>query len=302
MQYKTSQRKLSHMYKLSWLEYFGSLVKDSVFVYFSNIRLHSLLAISIIISGCQMDQTVDDEPITVEVKFAVNVGQESFECGQSYENLGATRSTVAFTDMRFYVYNVKLINDDGQSVALNLMQDEIWQNGMVALLDFEDGCENGNEALNASIIGQVPKGQYQGLEFSVGLPPELNSPETILEGRGSPLNLNAMFWSWRSGYKYLRLDTDLPFFRVHLGASACDDDFNCDDYNIASFSFDRFDHSSEQVLLDLDTLLSDSDLTQNAEGTPPGCMGQRDDPDCQKIYKHFNLGNGNTNAFSITSQ
>ena len=147
--------------------------------------------------------------------------------------------------------------------------------------------------------GHVPAGQYQGLSFSVGVPAAMNSGETMLEGRGSPLNLSAMFWSWHSGYKYMRLDTDLPFYRVHLGASACDDDFNCEEPNIATFSFESFDHKTEQVQLDLKTLLSDSDLTQNTEDTPPCCMGQGDDPDCQVVFNHFNLGEPGPSAFSV---
>ena len=264
-----------------------------------SISLNMLVSVYLL-AGCQEDPVGDQGPIEVEVQFKAMVGDDIFQCGVTYSDQGATQSAVAFTDLRFYVYDVSLIDRDGESVRLELTQDGIWQHDMITLLDFEDGCENGNSALNGTVRGQVPAGQYRGLTFSVGVPPELNSNETMLEGRGSPLNLNAMFWSWRSGYKYLRLDTDLPFFRVHLGASACDDEFSCEEPNIATFTFDRFDHESDQVSLDIQTLLSDSDLTQNTEDTAPGCMGQGDDPDCQKIYPYFNLGEGDTSAFSIT--
>ena len=267
----------------------------------STCRIILFVCTVLLFSGCQGDEEEDQSPLDIEVNFAVNVGEDNFQCGVAYDNLGATRSTVSFTDMRFYVYDVNLVDQDGNSVPLDLLQDEVWQYDTIALLDFEDGCENGNSALNSKIIGQVPYGRYQGIRFSIGVPPELNSNETILEGRGSPLNLNAMFWSWRSGYKYLRLDTDLPFFRVHLGANACDEEFNCDELNIATFSFDRFDPTSDQIQLDIQTLLQDSDLTQNTEGTAPGCMGQSDDPDCQKIFNYFNLTDRATSAFSIIS-
>src|SRR5690606_39726454 len=37
----------------------------------------------------------------------------------------------------------------------------------------------------------------------------------------SPLNFTAMFWSWQSGYKFLRVDTADDTFRVHLGSTGC---------------------------------------------------------------------------------
>lgn len=258
-----------------------------------------MLSASFVPLGCESDET-EQGPLDIEIHFAAMVGGDPFKCGETYSDQGTKQTDVAFTDLRFYVYDVSLIDNNGDLIPLSLEQDEVWQQGQVALLDFEDGCENGNAALNASVRGQVPGGRYKGVVFSVGLPPDLNSPETALEGRGSPLNISAMFWSWRSGYKYLRLDTDLPSFRVHLGANACDDDFSCDEPNIATFSFEGFDYQSDQISLDLQELLSDSDLTQNAEGTAPGCMGQGDDPDCQYIYDHFNLGEGDTSAFTVT--
>lgn len=269
----------------------------------SKIFVVPLLSIwSLCFIGCREENTDPQQVLDVEINFEVVVGDEPFRCGVSYNALGSTSSTVAFHDMRFYVYDVSLIDEDGKQAKLELEQDGVWQNEEIALLDFEDGCENGNEALNSIIKGTIPQGSYRGLSFSIGIPPELNTPETILEGRGSPLNLNAMYWSWRSGYKYMRLDTDLPFFRFHLGANACDDAFVCDEPNVPTFEFERFNHRSEKILLDLKTLLSDSDLTQNTEGTAPGCMGQSDDPDCQKIFDHFNLGGGDSLAFSVIAQ
>ena len=113
-------------------------------------------------------------PITLN--FAAKVGSEAFSCGSTYAGLGADDSTVHPVDFRFYVHDVRLIDDSGAEVPVALTQDGLWQYEGVALLDFEDRsgtCSNGTVQLNDVVVGTVPFGTYTGIAFELGVPFEL---------------------------------------------------------------------------------------------------------------------------------
>lgn len=258
-----------------------------------------LVAVTLLLglTGCGDDETPQVGP--VEIHFSASIGQAPFQCGQVIDGLGVSNTSLAFIDLRLYVHDVALVRADGTAQPVVLDDDGIWQKDGVALLDFEDGCENGTAQLNTTVKGQVLGTGFTGVRFSVGVPVELNSMDTVLENRGSPLNQSALFWSWRSGYKYVRLDADSRFFRFHLGAVNCDDDFSCNDVNIPTFDLGGFNVDQHAIDLDVAMLVEGSDLSTNTEGTAPGCMGEPSDPDCQSIFDRFGLGQGTASAFTV---
>ncbi|MEO1102626.1 MAG: MbnP family copper-binding protein, partial [Pseudomonadota bacterium] len=146
-----------------------------------------------------------DETITINV-----IGEFSglpFSCAQTYQDVGVSGSTVEVADYRLFISDVALVMADGARVPLTLDQDGAWQFGPVALIDFEDGtgaCTNGTAETNTTITGTAPADEYTGLAFSVGVPFDLNHGDPTLAA--SPLNLTAMFWNWRAGYKFVKLD------------------------------------------------------------------------------------------------
>ena len=73
---------------------------------------------------------------TVDLKFAAQINGQHFACGQRYEGVGTTRSTITPSDFRMYVSDVKLFRKDGITVPVQLTQDGIWQEQSVAMLDF----------------------------------------------------------------------------------------------------------------------------------------------------------------------
>ena len=252
---------------------------------------HTVLMLFLIGSlSCASEEEAPDK--AVSISFSVTVGDAPFVCGQTYEGLGSTGTPMGFVDMRFYIHDLALLDANGTEYPIAMDSDGIWQRDGVALLDFEDGCENGTLQVNTSVTGIVPNGNHVGIRFSVGVPPELNSSETVLEGRGSPLNQAAMFWSWKSGYKYVRLDGDTGPFRFHLGASSCSADFECDEMNIPTVTLDGFESSSHVVQLDVAELVKGTDISKNTPSTAPGCMGESSDPDCEDIFIRVGLGEG----------
>ncbi|PSN19865.1 metallo-mystery pair system four-Cys motif protein [filamentous cyanobacterium CCP5] len=147
-------------------------------------------------------------PQTVSIQFAAKVGERPFSCSESYL-LGTANTQVMPTDFRLYVSEVALIDADGNAVPLELEQDGQWQYQNVALLDFEDrtgACANGTVETRNQVVGTVPAGGYQGLRFTLGVPFDLNHEDATLAP--SPLNLTSLWWNWRGGYKFLRVDLE----------------------------------------------------------------------------------------------
>jgi uncharacterized repeat protein (TIGR04052 family) len=165
-----------------------------------------LLAIVIAFSSYNLVQAQSDTK-EVAINFEGWVGEDKFACGESYDQVGTAETTITPIDFRFYVSNVALIDQDGNAVPLELKQDGKWQHENTALLDFENGtgaCNNGTAETNGTIVGNVPTGDYQSLQFTLGVPKKLNHDDAAIAP--SPLNLTSMWWNWQGGYKFLRVD------------------------------------------------------------------------------------------------
>jgi hypothetical protein len=165
-----------------------------------------LLATAIAFGSYNVTQAQADTK-EIAINFAAYVGEKEFVCGESYQRVGTEKSTVTPTDFRFYVSNVALIDQEGNTIPLKLEQDGKWQYQNTALLDFEDGtsgCDNGTAEINTTIVGTIPQGDYQSLQFTLGVPQNLNHDDAAIAP--SPLNLTSMWWNWQGGYKFLRVD------------------------------------------------------------------------------------------------
>lgn len=238
----------------------------------------------------------------VTIRFAATVGDSPAACGIIYEGLGLEGAPVILNDYRFFVHNVRLINADGVEVPVELAQDGLWQYANVALLDFEDGTstcsETGTSETNTKIVGSVPADHYNGIVFELGLPFELNHLDTTTAP--APLNIPAMWWNWRFGYKFARIDLQTPTSQtpqwfIHLGSTGCEaPDSNtapeepCSHRNVASVRLEGFDPLRNFVVADLESLLA-SVAIEESTPMPPGCMSGTDDPDCIGLFPAFGL-------------
>ena len=263
----------------------------------------------------------------VTITFEGRVGDESFSCGESYSGLGTSDATVTPTDYRFYVSNVALIDSSGNAVPVELEQDDKWQYQNVALLDFEDksgACANGTPETRNIVVGQVPSGEYQGLQYTLGVPQDLNHRDAAIAP--SPLNLTSMWWNWQGGYKFLRVDIENEAtamtrkqidrsemkegemnhgemnhqgdsnqtFLIHLGSTGCQETaggetYECNNPNRSDIVLEDFDPENNIVVADLASLVSQTDLTSNQPDTPAGCMSSPEDMDCQNIMQNLSL-------------
>jgi len=250
----------------------------------------------------------------VNLAFSAQINGEAFTCGNSYKGVGTTKSTITPSDFRFYVSEVSLINAKGEAVPVQLAQDGVWQLENVALLDFENGagpCRNGNVAMNTSIRGNVPAGDYRGVQLTLGVPFGRNHGDPTVAP--APLNNTAMFWNWQGGYKFVKFDTassgqtatsapadpngggSASGFSVHLGSTVCAAPSKtqapsaCQNPNRVTVRFDRFDTAKNVVVADMGAVLAGANVDINAKGTSPGCMSFPKDADCPPVMGALGL-------------
>lgn len=240
------------------------------------------------------------QPVTIAFKAVV--GSEDFACGRSYSGIGVTKSTIKPKDFRFYVHNVRLVDEKNREVPVQLTQFGRWQLDDVALLDFESGsggCVNGNPDMNMEIAGTVPSGHtWRGLRFVLGLPFEKN--HTDLTEMPSPLDLTALSWSWNAGRKFTRIEfssTGRPRgYVLHLGSTGCTPNkekttppTSCAQPNRAEIVLPDFEPGSSVVLADLAALLKDSNVDTTPEKYKSGCMSSVENPDCGPLFANIGL-------------
>jgi len=124
---------------------------------------------------------------------------------------------VALGDLRFYVHDIELIDDQGRVETWRPMP-SAWQHERVALVDLA-----GNSTLqsNRMLSGYLPDRNFVALRFSLGVPFELNHANPLTAP--TPLNRGDLFWTWQSGYKFLRLDwvARNKQWSFHLGSTGC---------------------------------------------------------------------------------
>jgi uncharacterized repeat protein (TIGR04052 family) len=270
-----------------------------------NAALLAVTALSIPVEA----QTQD-----IAIRFAGRVNGQPFECGKSYPDIGTTRSVITPSDFRMYVSGVHLINRQGEAVKVELEQDKVWQLEDIALLDFENAqgpCRNGTPALNQTIRGRVPVGQYTGLRFTLGVPFARNHGDPTVAP--APLSSTAMFWNWQGGYKFLKFDTatsgqkatsspaasqgggNASGFSVHLGSTGCASASKttppsaCQNPNLVVINLPSFDVTRNIVVADIAPVLAKSNVDINTTGTSPGCMSFLGDADCVAILPALGL-------------
>lgn len=266
----------------------------------------SLLVLALLAAtSCNTTAAPTGSPVTV--RFAARIGGTAFHCGSAYPGVGTPATTVLAADFRFFVSQVRLVDDMGTEVPVTLDQDGTWQSNDLALLDFEDGTSlcamAGNAGMHVAITGRAPAGHYTGIHFLLGLPFAENFMDEATAP--SPLNVSGMWWNWAGGHQLVRIDTRAgsptgPGFIVHVGNTGCVTvagvPQSCNHDNSVDVRLTGFDPTTATLVADFARIAAGSDPTTNATGTPVGCQSDIDDPDCAAIFQRLGLPFGGSTA------
>lgn len=187
------------------------------------------------------------------------------------------------------------------------------------------GCGYGTPSMNKVVTGKVPAGTYTGIQFEMGVPVSALDSEgkTVSLNHSSydvapaPLNLAGMSWSWQAGRRFSRIElvpqggitrpavgnpgdanykaaSTLTFWMLHMGSTGCSgnpvngESVSCTNSNRATIKLPAFNPATQQVVLDLAKLFSETDLSKDLGGSS-GCMAGTTDPECAAIFKQFDL-------------
>lgn len=278
----------------------------------NRISIAALVTVATVFAGC--GSSTETGPQAVTIDFKALVGDQAFSCADTAGYaIGTGTLPWIPKDFRFYVSNVRLVDASGAEAAVTL-DPSSWQGYGVALLDFENGtgnCTGGTLEMNTAVHGTADPGTYVGLKFDVGVP--VASNHLNVQAANPPLSNSAMYWSWTTGYKFVKIDGLInranPFtFNFHLGSTGCTlgtpGDFStssCTTLNVPAVSFPSFGASTQAVALDIALLFANTDFDTTDGGGAPGCMSGATDPECASIFPNLGLAFGATPAGTQTA-
>ena len=172
-----------------------------------------LLAACVVLALCA---ACSEPRLGVKIPFVATWAGQAIDC----EGDG-----LALSDLRFFVYDIELVDTSGKLQPVLLDEQFQWQQGGLALIDLENAkgrCKNGSAEVHSYLVGSVPPGDYLGLKFTVGVPFEQNHANPLTAP--APLDIAAMHWHWRSGYKFLRagVNNGSDGFWIHVGSAGCE--------------------------------------------------------------------------------
>ncbi len=244
----------------------------------------SLLLILLTLSACESHQQ------QISIEFDVAFNGEAIGCDSELP--------VALTDLRFFIHDLELTAVDGAVIPARLPRDSAWQNGVVAFIDLENGqggCDDGTPEANprvvAEVAGNVDLETLRELQFTLGVPFELNH-DNPLEA-APPLDDASMHWHWRSGYKFLRagVETEGDGFWFHLGSTACQGTTGnisgCDSPNRPRVELAAFNPQTDSVVIDIGRLFNGVDLE---DGVTSDCSSGPTEESCPAVLATLGLG------------
>ncbi|WP_157884369.1 MbnP family copper-binding protein [Paraglaciecola hydrolytica] len=192
------------------------------------------------------------------------------------------------------------IEQDGQQLFLPLTSND-WQTTNLALLRFTKAqcADKKQQVLDDDVLAEQPFQSLQlavplalaettQLRFTLGLPFDINHLNPL--SQPSPLNMPSMFWSWRGGHKFLRLDMlgEQDAWNFHLGSTGCTSasamrspQTECVHANTLHFSLSK-QQQGERLIVHLDKLLQGLEL--NGRNS---CLMQSDKTSCQVLMSNL---------------
>jgi len=260
-------------------------------------KLWPVLAVGLMLAaaGCAKAPTTAARTDSLVIHVEARVGDNPYSCALDGPVASFGPTTLALGGLRLFVHDIELTLADGTTTAGKLVNDAFWQTDHVSLLDFEDGtarCRGGSGELNSEIVVARPSRPVTGIAFRVGVPFEQNhaDPAKAL----GPLTYTSMHWSWKAGYKFLRLDgktAEGEPYALHLGSTGCKgsigDVTSCARPNRPRIEFAHFDAATDKVVLDVGALVS-AGADETGDGNF-GCLGEKTQAGCVPVFRQLGL-------------
>ena len=269
-----------------------------------------------------------EDPRDFALRFAAISKGAEVGCGSAITGLGtASNASIQLADLRFYVSNMTLLDEDDKPIDLNIIINEFQYNaleGHVALIDLtatSDGAcgtgaiafAEGTSRVNDVFTAHAKVDGVRKLSFDVGVPQALMRKVIAASSEeGAPQPLREMYWSWATGYRHLVMNAavDTPGGHgegyVHVGSRDCGsagqkaltDRDTCGFVNTPHVELAVDGLANRVVELDVDALLADVDFVvpivdqaMNVIGEGPGvaCHSGPAQADCAPVFASLGM-------------
>ncbi|RFS26740.1 hypothetical protein DVR12_02850 [Chitinophaga silvatica] len=167
-------------------------------------RILTLVTISALFLGsCSKDDKKDNiSPIgQATLTFDSRVNTEDFALNKDF-TIGGTK--YKFTQLRYWVSNVSLINDKGETYNVPNSYFLLEENNAI---DVQGGAFSYPARKREEVtISDIPAGNYKAVSFSIGVDAEHNDNLSLQAGELSQLNgMTNISWMWHTSYIFSSL-------------------------------------------------------------------------------------------------
>ena len=171
----------------------------------SILAIAAMAVTSMLFTGCERHHHGENGSLNVEFEHLWGMNQLPFSIGTQYVH-PMTGDTMTFTTLKYYISNVELTKEDG---TVQFVPNSYY------LVD-------ASNPLSAMLsLDSIPSGHYTGISFLVGV----DSTRNVSGAQTGALDpANDMFWSWNSGYVFIKAEGTSPqstmpnaIFKFHIG-------------------------------------------------------------------------------------
>ena len=232
---------------------------------------------TIVLAAC------DAKPKQPAIDIAISYAGLPLTC-QTRDNLKGW----AVEQLQFFVSNIMVKGSEQQWRSVQL-EDTQYQTKDVALISLICDDERITEHnLSLKLSEEIAYEDIFEISFDLGIPFKDNHQNPLTQA--SPLNVASMFWVWRSGHKFMRVEmkTDTNAWWFHLGSTGCSSASPVRAPAKACLNSNRFNYqlkttSSRPVKINfsLDKLLGELALSEHTS-----CQSEPDNSSCKLLFNN----------------
>ncbi len=238
-------------------------------------------------SGTNVETPSINTPEAFSLNFKLMSGDMDVNCDNMISGFGSEGNvSVGINDLRFFVSNLQMFNDNDERLPVELDTNEFQYNsdgGSAALIDLTSNASGsctgeaiafgeGTARVNTVVTGTVSDGRVTRISFDVGVPQavmkDVIATNTVED---APSPLGELYWSWASGYRHFVANFavmdgvgTMGEGYLHIGSRGCGGDGvlalenrdACDFINTPHVSLDNFDLNTDVVVIDLEKALA----------------------------------------------
>lgn len=153
-----------------------------------------------------------DQTGALSLTFDARYGESDFELNKKYPyqlvNSGGTYDMeFEFSRLRYWVSNVKLIDNDNKEHAIADSYYLVEETNEIAVQHLVNGEKYPATKREEVIIKDIPSGEYKAIKFSIGVDQKYNDNIALTAGELGSLNGMGVSdgWMWFTSYKFLTL-------------------------------------------------------------------------------------------------